>query len=119
MRERLKQVELLAVQISGLPEPEAADRIHDNFQMLGASEVTLMSSKGQAIASSADTASLVPTPPDEAMLLQVRQGGTYIGLDSFEELGLVLARGGPKIADSAPVAGDAFQSRRSSRWRSA
>ena len=101
MRERLKQVELLGVQVSDLPEPEATDRLHDAFEMLGASEVTLMSSKGRVIASSADSTSLVPTPPDEAALLQVRQGGTYVGLDSFEELGLVL-RVVVRIANYAP-----------------
>ena len=90
MRERLKQVELLAVQLSDLPEREAAGRLHDTFEMLGASEVTLMSSKGHVIATSTDTTALVPTPPDEAVLLQVRQGGTYIGIDPIDELGLLL-----------------------------
>ena len=90
MRERLKQVELLAVQLSDLSEPDAAERLHDTFEMLGASELSLMSSKGRVIAASANTASLVPTPPDEAVLIQVRQGGTYIGLDPIDELGLIL-----------------------------
>ena len=90
MRERLKQVELLAVQISDLPEPDAAERLHDTFEMLGASELTLMSSKGRVIAADANTTALVPTPPDEAVLLQVRQGGTYVGLDPIDDLGLLL-----------------------------
>ena len=90
MRERLKQVELLAVQLSGLSEPDAADRLHDTFEMLGASEVSLMSSNGRVVAASANTTALVPTPPDEEVLLQVRQGGAYIGLDPIEELGLIL-----------------------------
>ena len=90
MRERLKQVELLAVQLSGLPEPDATDRLHDTFEMLGASEVSLMSSKGRVIATSANSTALVPAPPDEAVLLQVRQSGAYIGLDPIEELGLIL-----------------------------
>ena len=101
MRERLKQVELLAVQLSDLPEREAADRLHDTFEMLGASEVTLMSSKGRVIATSADTTALVPTPPDEAVLLQVRQGGTYVGLDPIDDLGLLL-RVVVNIANHAP-----------------
>ena len=101
MRERLKQVELLAVQLSDLPEPDATDRLHDTFDMLGASEVTLMSSKGRVIATSTNTTALVPTPPDEAVLLQVRQGGTYIGLDPIDELGLVL-RVVVNIASPAP-----------------
>ena len=101
MRERLKQIELLAVQLSDLPEPEAAGQLHDTFEMLSASEVTLMSSKGRVIASSANTAAIVPTALDEAVLLQVRQGGTYVGLDSFEELGLVL-RVVVKIDNPAP-----------------
>ena len=90
MRERLKQVELLAVQLSDLNEPDAGERLHDTFEMLGASELSLMSSKGRVIAASANTASLVPAPPDEAVLIQVRQGGTYVGLDPIDELGLVL-----------------------------
>ena len=90
MRERLKQVELLAVQLSDLAEPDAADLLHDTFEMLGASELTLMSSRGRVIAASANTTALVPTPPDEAVLIQVRQGGTYVGLDPIDELGLAL-----------------------------
>ena len=90
MRERLKQIELLSVQLSDLTEPDAADRLHDTFEMLGASELTLISSKGRVIAASANTTALVPIPPDEAVLLQVRQGDTYIGLDASEELGPVL-----------------------------
>ena len=101
MRERLKQVELLAVQLSDLPEPDATDRVHDTFDMLGASEVTLMSSNGRVIATSTNTTDLVPTPPDEAVLLQVRQGGTYIGLDPIDELGLAL-RVVVNIASPAP-----------------
>ena len=101
MRERLKQVELLAVQLSDLPEPAAADRLYDTFEMLGASEVTLMSSKGRVIATSANTTELVPAPPDEAVLLQVRQSGTYIGLDPIDEIGLVL-RVVVNIASPAP-----------------
>ena len=90
MRERLKQVELLAVQVSDLPEPDAAERLHDTFEMLGASELTLMSSKGRVIATSTNSTALVPTPPDEAVLLQVRQSGTYVGLDPIDDLGLLL-----------------------------
>ena len=90
MRERLKQVELLAAQLSGLSEADAADRLHDTFEMLGASEVSLMSSRGRVIATSTNTTALVPAPPDEAVLLQVRQSGAYIGLDPIEELGLIL-----------------------------
>ena len=101
MRERLKQVELLAVQLSDLPEPAAADRLYDTFEMLGASEVTLMSSKGRVIATSTNTTELVPAPPDEAVLLQVRQSGTYIGLDPIDEIGLVL-RVVVNIASPAP-----------------
>ena len=101
MRERLKQIELLAVQLSDLPEPDATERLHDTFEMLGASEITLMSSKGRVIAASANTTALVPTPPDEAVLLQIRQGGTYVGLDQIDELGLLL-RVVVNIANPAP-----------------
>ena len=101
MRERLKQVELLAVQLSDLPEPDATDRLHDTFDMLGASEVTLMSPNGRVLATSTNTTDLVPTPPDEAVLLQVRQGGTYIGLDPIDEIGMAL-RVVVNIASLAP-----------------
>ena len=90
MRERLKRVELLAVQLSELTEPEAAAHLHDAFDMLGASEIILMSSNGRVIATSANTTALVPSPPDEAVLLQVRQSGTYVGLDPNDDLGLIL-----------------------------
>ena len=60
-----------------------------------------MSSRGKVIAASANTASLVPTPPDEAILIQVRYGGTYVGLDPIDELGLLL-RVVANIANPAP-----------------
>ena len=115
MRERLKQVELLSVQLSALPEADAADpeadeaaleakaadRLHDTFEMLGASEVTLMSSKGRVVATSTNTTTLVPTPPDGAVLLQLRQSGAYIGLDPIDELGLAL-RVVVSVANPAP-----------------
>ena len=99
MRERLKQVELLAVRISDLlsappepdrPRPDPADLLHDAFDLLGASEIVLMSSNGRVIAASTHTTALVPSPPDEAVLLQVRQSGTYVGLDPIDESGLLL-----------------------------
>ena len=101
MRERLKQVELLAAQLSDLSEPDAEERLHDTFEMLGASELTLMSSQGRVVAASANTAALVPTPPDEAILIQVRYGGTYVGLDPIDDLGLLL-RVVVNIANPAP-----------------
>ena len=101
MRERLKRVELLAVQLSELTEGEAADRLHDAFDMLGASEVNLMSSNGRVIATSANTTALVPSPPDEAVLIQVRQSGAYVGLDPNDDPGLVL-RVVVNIASPAP-----------------
>ncbi len=81
MRERLKQVELLAVRLSDLPEPEAISQLHDTQEMLGASELTFSSSNGRVLAAGSTAIPLVPAAPDEAMLLQLRQGGTYIDLE--------------------------------------
>lgn len=55
----------------------------------GATELTLMARNGTIIAtSSVETTQLVPNTPGDAVLLQVHQGHTYVGLDPIEGAGL-------------------------------
>ncbi len=89
MRELLKQTEVLAGELAMTPEDTAAAKLDDARRLSGASELTLMTSKGQAIASSSvDPMAIVPNRPDDAILLQVRQSRNYIGLDPIGDAGL-------------------------------
>ncbi|NIR27973.1 MAG: HAMP domain-containing protein [Gammaproteobacteria bacterium] len=89
MRELLKQTEVLAGELAVVPEDTAAATLEDARLLSGASELTLMTSKGQPIASSSvDPMAIVPNRPDDAILLQVRQSHNYIGLDPIGDAGL-------------------------------
>jgi nitrogen fixation/metabolism regulation signal transduction histidine kinase len=89
MRELLKQTEVLGTELSTVPEDAVAAKLDDARLLSGASEITLMDSKGQAIASSSiDPMAIVPNRPDDAILLQVRQSRNYIGLDPIGDTGL-------------------------------
>jgi nitrogen fixation/metabolism regulation signal transduction histidine kinase len=88
MRDRLKQVEVMAIDLAGMPNDSIAGRLNDSFGLSGATELTVMTSRGSVIAASTDATELVPNRPDEAVLLQLRQGGSYIGLDPVGDSGL-------------------------------
>jgi len=89
MRELLKQTELLATELSGVPDQNVAARLEDTRRLSGATELTLFSPKGRIIASiNADPMAIVPHRPDDGILLQLRQSGNYIGLDPIGDVGL-------------------------------
>lgn len=105
MRERLKQIELLGARLIWLEDQETAAQLDEAYEVLGASELTLMSSQGRTIATSGDTTDLIPALPDTAVLLQVRQNGTYVGLNSGEDQELSL-RVVVNIGSSSPGPGE-------------
>lgn len=109
MRELLRQTQQLAYEIAEGTEPPAPLNLEDlrrpastevvnvpsvfNLDALrtrlGADELTLLTLKGGMLAStSGSTADIVPNLPGEAILLQLRQGRSYIGLDPIRDTGL-------------------------------
>lgn len=54
----------------------------------GAEELSLLSREGRLLGSSTDATAIVPNLLPEAILLQLRQGRNYIGLDPIRDAGL-------------------------------
>ena len=89
MRELLKQTEMMASDIANTSDEQAPRLLDDIRRRSGATELTLMASKGHVVASSnVDPVAFIPNKPSETTLLQVRQSGPYIGLDPITEIGL-------------------------------
>ncbi|MBK8959081.1 MAG: HAMP domain-containing protein [Proteobacteria bacterium] len=107
MRELLSQTEAMAEEIGqGAPERTTLnlDALRDPDSIVvasawtpgsavldtmrthsGADELTLLSSDGEPLATSSRISDLIPHLPAEAVLLQVRQGRSYIGLDPLRD----------------------------------
>ena len=64
----------------------------------GADELTLLSNTGELLASSSRISDIIPNLPPQAVLNQVRQGQSYIGLDPIRHGGL-LVRVAARVAD--------------------
>ncbi|MBI4692692.1 MAG: HAMP domain-containing protein [Gammaproteobacteria bacterium] len=58
----------------------ASDDLHSLRQRSGADEIALLTQQGRLLETSTVSADLVPHLPPEAILLQLRQGRSYIGL---------------------------------------
>lgn len=56
----------------------------------GAEELTLLSREGRLLRSSTSATQIVPRLPPNAILLQLRQGRSYIGLDPIRDEGLYI-----------------------------
>ena len=106
MREVLHQTQQVSTELSDTTDALAPFALNDLRAKLDASELTLFSSSGHIIASSAaETAGIIPTLTDERTLLQLRQGKDYVGLDPIRDTGLHV-RVAVLISDRLPV-GDA------------
>ncbi len=89
MRERHRQTELMAEELSLSPAEYIAGQLDEVRRRGDASELVLMSTAQQIVAmSSADPTAILPHLPEEAILLQLRQTGRYIGLDPIAGAGL-------------------------------
>jgi nitrogen fixation/metabolism regulation signal transduction histidine kinase len=107
---RDSMLDLSAFSISALHEPDgtvAADPWDaDNAgldtlrQRVKAEELTIVSGDGGLIETSTAGSELVPSLPTAAMLLQLRQGRSYIGLDPLDGGGLLV-----RVAVNIPDAG--------------
>jgi nitrogen fixation/metabolism regulation signal transduction histidine kinase len=89
MRELLSHTEVVAGDLVDIPVDRIAINLDDGRRLSGASEFTLIGAKGHIIASSSrDPTSIVPHRPSDAILVQLRQSGSYIGLDPIGDTGL-------------------------------
>jgi len=88
-REILKQTESIASDLSDIPTRLIDRHLEDSRRISGASELTVMTSQGQFLASSSiDPSSIVPHRPENNVLWQVRRSGLYISLDPIANEGL-------------------------------
>lgn len=77
-------------------------------QRSGAEELILLSREGRLLASSSSATDIVPNLPSKSMLLHLRQGRSYIGLDPIRDSGLYV-RVAVNVADTSLGAGRILQ----------
>lgn len=79
----------IAQQLALEPEFNRTVALNKLREYSGADEFTLLSKQGNILATSnVDPSILIPNRPDEAMQLQLKQNGSYIGLDPMGDEGL-------------------------------
>jgi len=89
MRDMQQRLEEAARDLADVSQEMAPITLGDLRARTGASELTLIGENGRIIAaSSMDTDSILPNRPEESILLQLRQGRPYVGLDPIENAGL-------------------------------
>jgi len=89
LRDVLRQTELMANEISESPSATLSLNLYDHRVRSGASELTLLGSDGRIVASSgADIMDVVPNQPSSGMMLILREGRNYIGLDPAGDSGM-------------------------------
>ncbi len=89
MRELLAQTERMASNLETLSDEQTVHALEDARRLSGASELTIIGTNGRIIGSSnADSSAVVPTRPSDAVMLQARGAGDYIGLDVIGDSGL-------------------------------
>ncbi len=82
LRDLLHQTQRLADDLTEVPSPLAPLSLFDLRVKSGATELTLIGANGRIIASSSlEATSIIPNRPSDAVLLQLRQGQSYVGLD--------------------------------------
>jgi nitrogen fixation/metabolism regulation signal transduction histidine kinase len=91
MREVLKQTERMADSLTAIDPGTVALTVSDILNHSDADELTLFAQSGHIVATaSANATVVVPNRPPDAVLLQVRQGRDYVGLDPIGELGFYI-----------------------------
>ncbi len=89
MRELLSRMESAAFNLGRMSDAMAPVSLSQLREELGAAELTLMASSGRIIATSAqEPSAMLPQRPEEDILLQLRQGRPYVGLDPVGEAGI-------------------------------
>jgi len=106
MRELLRATQAAAAELRAAASP--ALRLEELRERVGAAELTLYGANDRLIATASAEPTAAPPPhPDEAVLLQVRRGRPYIGLDPAGEGGLLIRvvvplHGGAELAAGGP-----------------
>jgi nitrogen fixation/metabolism regulation signal transduction histidine kinase len=82
MREVLRQTLRIAENISEKEDDQVGQRLDELLDTGEASELTLFSQNGRIIATvTLDTTAILPSQPPDMVLLHVRQGNNYVGLE--------------------------------------
>jgi len=88
-KEIVRQAMQMADELAETTNAAIPFEIDEYRTRLGAEELMVLTRQGGFIASSVgDTSSIVPDRPDEAILFQVQQGTSYVGLDTVGGMGL-------------------------------
>ncbi len=86
MRELLHTTEQLADELAHVEKRSAALLLNELRERSGAEEFALFTAAGRPIASSLrELNRLAPTLPNEAILIQLRKGRSYVGLEPFDK----------------------------------
>jgi len=89
LRELLRKTRLMAEELKATPDTQATLRLNELRQQSEAAEITLLTLKGRIISSSSiDPAKIVPSVPNPAIMLQLRQGRDYAALEPIPGSGL-------------------------------
>jgi len=88
MREALRQTQQMAVGLESVSPGLAAVALNDLRSAVDADELTLLEGPGSIVASAGVDATIVPDRPEDAILQQVRQGRSYVGLTPGQYRGL-------------------------------
>jgi nitrogen fixation/metabolism regulation signal transduction histidine kinase len=89
MRDQLRSTERVAQRLSDVGVTQAPYVLDEFRDSLAATELTLLTASGRIVATSgANALAIVPNQPHDTILLQLRQGHSYVGLDPMGEEGL-------------------------------
>jgi nitrogen fixation/metabolism regulation signal transduction histidine kinase len=89
MRTLLKQSEQLAGHLENMPASMIAITLGEVYDNSGEGELTVFNKNGRIIVSSGSTSdTIVPDLPGEGVLLQLRQGKSYVGLEPTAGAGM-------------------------------
>jgi len=99
MRDMLRRTEAMTARLRYAPDDRVLSLLGELSNDGEVGELTLLTVNGKILASSStDSSRVLPIYPAESIMLQLRQGVTYVGLDQISGLGL-------NVRVVAPVAG--------------
>jgi len=88
-RELVKQISGVARSMADVSDSNAGLALSDLLERTGAVELSLLGKNNRIIAfSSADPGKIIPHRSNEDVLMQVRQGGHYVGLEPVKDTGI-------------------------------
>ncbi|WP_303909395.1 sensor histidine kinase [Thiohalomonas denitrificans] len=104
VRNLLRESRQMAEAVGSLPSPKTTLRLYELRSRSEALELTLLTLDGTVISSSsAEPAELVPSIPNSAILLQLRQGEDFAALEPVSEGGGLQVRIAVRVPKSHPA----------------